>query len=32
MNLLIIGVGGFIGAVLRYEISGWIYRAVGSYN
>ncbi|MGD9488268.1 MAG: fluoride efflux transporter CrcB [Calditrichaceae bacterium] len=30
MKLIIIGFGGFIGAVLRYELSGWTYRLMGS--
>ena len=30
MNILIIGLGGFIGAVMRYSISGWVHRLVGS--
>lgn len=29
-KLLIIGSGGFIGAVLRYQISGWIHKAFGT--
>lgn len=30
LKLLIIGTGGFIGAILRYEISGWAHRLFGS--
>lgn len=30
MKILIIGLGGFIGAVMRYFISGWVHRFVGS--
>ena len=30
MKILIIGLGGFIGAVMRYSISGWVHRLVGS--
>lgn len=30
MKILIIGLGGFIGAVTRYFISGWVHRFVGS--
>ena len=30
MKLLIIGAGGFIGAILRYLVSGWSYRIFGS--
>ena len=30
MKILIIGLGGFIGAVLRYSISGWVYRIFGN--
>ncbi len=30
MNLLIIGIGGFLGAILRYLVSGWVYRVFGS--
>jgi CrcB protein len=29
-NLIIIGLGGFIGAVLRYSVSGWVYKWLGS--
>ena len=29
-NILIIGLGGFIGAVLRYQVSGWAYQAMGT--
>lgn len=29
MKLLVIGMGGFIGALLRYGISGWVYKIVG---
>jgi CrcB protein len=30
MKILVIGLGGFIGAIMRYSISGWVYRIVGS--
>lgn len=30
IKLLIIGTGGFIGAVLRYELSGWAHKLLGS--
>jgi CrcB protein len=30
MKIIIIGIGGFIGAVLRYSISGWVYKILGS--
>ena len=30
LKLVIIGTGGFIGAILRYEISGWAHRLFGS--
>ncbi|KAA3614872.1 MAG: fluoride efflux transporter CrcB [Calditrichaeota bacterium] len=30
MNILIIGLGGFIGAVMRYSISGWVHRFLGA--
>ncbi len=30
MQILIIGLGGFIGAILRYFLSGWVYRFSGS--
>jgi len=30
MNLLIIGIGGFIGAVMRYLVSGWAHRIAGA--
>jgi len=30
MNIAIIGAGGFIGAVLRYWISGWAYQLLGT--
>ena len=30
IKLLIIGTGGFIGAVLRYGISGWAHKLLGS--
>ena len=30
MKILIIGFGGFIGAILRYSISGWIHKLFGS--
>ena len=30
MKLLIIGIGGFLGAILRYSISGWIHKLFGS--
>jgi CrcB protein len=29
IKLLIIGAGGFLGAILRYEISGWTHKLVG---
>jgi CrcB protein len=29
MKLLIIGCGGFVGAILRYLISGWVYTLSG---
>ncbi len=29
IKLLIIGTGGFVGAVLRYEVSGWIHKWLG---
>ena len=29
VNLLVIGVGGFIGAILRYVISGFFYDVYG---
>lgn len=29
-NLLAIGIGGFIGAVMRYLVSGWAHRILGS--
>ena len=29
-NLFVIGLGGFFGAVLRYSVSGWIYKWFGS--
>jgi len=29
-NILMIGMGGFIGAILRYGISGWVYKWLGS--
>jgi CrcB protein len=29
-RLLIIGMGGFIGAVLRYQVSGWVYQFYGT--
>ena len=29
IKLLIIGAGGFIGAILRYGISGWTHKLVG---
>lgn len=29
-NIIIIGLGGFIGAVLRYQVSGWAYQAMGT--
>lgn len=30
LNLLYIGVGGFLGAISRYLFSGWIYRLIGT--
>ena len=30
MKILIIGIGGFLGAILRYSISGWIHKLFGS--
>ncbi len=30
MKIIYIGLGGFIGAVLRYWISGWVYHLVGT--
>jgi len=30
LKLLYVGVGGFVGAVLRYWISGWVYQFVGT--
>lgn len=30
MKIFIIGLGGFIGAIMRYSISGWIYKVFGS--
>lgn len=30
LNLIVIGIGGFIGAVMRYLCSGWVYRLVGT--
>jgi len=30
LKLLIIGAGGFIGAILRYEVSGWAHKIFGS--
>jgi len=29
-NLLCIGIGGFIGAVSRYAVSGWVHKWAGS--
>lgn len=29
MKLLLVGAGGFVGAVLRYSISGWVHRFYG---
>ena len=31
-KLFVIGAGGFIGAVLRYLVSGWVHRLADSYN
>jgi CrcB protein len=31
MKLLIIGCGGFVGAILRYLISGWVYTLSGGH-
>ena len=28
-KILAIGLGGFIGAIMRYGISGWVYEKVG---
>ena len=30
MKFLIIGAGGFIGAILRYSVSGWMHKIFGS--
>jgi CrcB protein len=30
MNLLMIGAGGFVGAILRYLVSGWAHRIGGA--
>ncbi len=30
MKLLVIGLGGFIGAILRYGVSGWAYKIIGA--
>ena len=30
MNILIIGVGVFLGAILRYLVSGWVHRIAGA--
>jgi len=30
MKIFIIGIGGFIGAILRYGISGWVHRMLGA--
>ncbi len=30
IKLLIIGAGGFLGAILRYEVSGWAHKLFGS--
>jgi fluoride exporter len=30
-TLLIIGIGGFIGAILRYSVSGWIQNGIISF-
>ncbi|MBN2425191.1 MAG: fluoride efflux transporter CrcB [Calditrichaceae bacterium] len=30
INIFAIGIGGFIGAVLRYLFTGWIYRLAGT--
>ena len=29
LKLLLVGAGGFVGAVLRYSISGWVHRYFG---
>jgi len=29
-RLLVIGSGGFIGAVLRYQVSGWVHKGLGT--
>ena len=31
-KILLVGFGGFVGAVLRYGISGWVQRWTGSVN
>jgi CrcB protein len=28
MQVLLVGVGGFIGSALRYTVSGWVHRAI----
>lgn len=30
MTVLLVGVGGFVGAATRYIVDGWIYRLTGS--
>jgi len=30
IKLLIVGTGGFVGAILRYLVSGWVYSLCGS--
>ncbi len=30
-HIMVIGLGGFLGAVARYAVSGWVYRAWGSH-
>ncbi len=29
IKLLVVGSGGFVGAVLRYSVSGWVHRCFG---
>ena len=29
-DILLVGIGGFIGAVLRYSVSGWVQQWTGS--
>lgn len=28
LKLFVVGAGGFLGAILRYWLSGWVYRAI----